>query len=165
MAGEKTGLFARSAKAGSPRQTDGRPKKRIVDTARGGVVNIVKRLADGWNDLPKQVSQWTIKRILKQAGFRWQRVKKSLQSQQDPILYAFFKQEIAFLQQEDKQGKIRLVFYDEAGFSQNPASVYAWLPQHSTVSLPALRGNVLTIAGFMQSDNTLCRAITLYAER
>jgi transposase len=119
------------------------------------VVNIARRVADGLESLQKQVSKWTIKRILKCSGFGWRRVKKSLESQQDPVMHAFFKQEIALLQQEHKEGKIRLVFYDESGFSQNPASVYAWLPQNSAVSLPALRGNVLTVAGFMQSDNTL----------
>lgn len=101
------------------------------------------------------MSKWTVKRILKQYGFRWRRVRKSLESQRDSIMYAFFKQEIIALQEEHKQGRIRLVFFDESGISQNPNSVYAWLPKGSNAKLPALRGNVMTIAGFMQTDNTL----------
>ncbi len=101
------------------------------------------------------MSKWTIKRILKQHGFRWRRVRKSLESQRDPIMFAFFKQEIIALQKEHSQGKIRLVFFDESGISQNPNSVYAWLPKGSNAQLPASRGNIMTIAGFMQTDNTL----------
>lgn len=56
---------------------------------------------------------------MKEYGFRWRRVRKSLESQRDPMMYAFFKQEIIALQEENKQGKIRLVFYDESGISQN----------------------------------------------
>ena len=88
------------------------------------------------------MSKWTIKRILKQFGFRWRRVRKSLASQRDAIMFAFFKQEVALLQEEHKQGMIRLVYYDESGISQNPNSVYAWLPKNSDAKLPALRGNL-----------------------
>lgn len=70
-------------------------------------------------------------------------------------MFAFFKHEIALLEEEHRQGKIRLVYFDETGISQNPASVYAWLPKNSDASLPAQRGNVMTVAGFMQKDNTL----------
>ena len=120
-----------------------------------GVVNIVKKFEYWFESLKKKASKSTIKRVLKEYGFRWRRVRKSLESQRDPIMYAFFKQEIIALQEENKQGKIRLVFYDESGISQNPSSVYAWLPKGSNAKLPAMRGNVMTIAGFMQTDNTL----------
>lgn len=101
------------------------------------------------------MSKWTIKRVLKAHGFSWRRVRKSLSSQRDPLMFEFFKQEIKALEQEHQAGKIRLVFYDECGISQNPASMYAWLPKGSDAQLPALRGNLMTIAGFMQTDNTL----------
>ncbi len=95
-----------------------------------------------------------MKRLLKSAGFSWRRVRKSLDSQRDMLMYAFFKEEIKLLQEEHKQGNIRLVFYDESGISLNPNSVYAWLPKGSDAKLPAMRGNIMTIAGFMQTDNT-----------
>lgn len=95
-----------------------------------------------------------MKRLLKSAGFSWRRVRKSLESQRDMLMYAFFKEEIKLLQEDHKQGKIRLVFYDESGISLNPNSVYAWLPKGSDAKLPAMRGNIMTIAGFMQTDNT-----------
>ena len=35
-----------------------------------------------------------------------------------------------------------------------PNSIYAWLPKDSRTKLPAMKGNIMTIAGFMQTDNT-----------
>lgn len=44
--------------------------------------------------------------------------------------------------------------YDESGFDLNPAPVYAWQAKGSQLILSVQRGNVLTIAGFMQTDNS-----------
>lgn len=118
------------------------------------MVNVVKKFEDWFEGMDKTVSVSTIKRLLKAAGFRWRRVRKSLESQRDMLMYAFFKEEIKLLQQEHEQQKIRLVFYDESGISLNPNSVYAWLPKDNSAKLPATRGNIMTIAGFMQTDNT-----------
>jgi hypothetical protein len=38
-------------------------------------------------------------------------------------------------------------------FYLNPISPYAWQGKGSTLSVPAKRGNVLTIAGFIKKDN------------
>jgi hypothetical protein len=105
--------------------------------------------------LDKKVSKWTLISILKAEKFSWRRVRKSLKSQRDEVMFRFFKQEIRELRQEQLQGLIHLWFYDEAGFSLNPASMYAWLPKENACELPAQRGNVLTVSGFLQVDNTL----------
>ena len=70
-------------------------------------------------------------------------------------MFNFFKEEIKHLRCQELDGKIQLWFYDETGISLNPTSIYAWLPKDSACQLPAQRGNILTIAGFIQVDNTL----------
>ena len=70
-------------------------------------------------------------------------------------MFEFFKQELASLRAAQSANQIVLWYYDETGFSLNPNAVYAWLPKNAKSELPAQRGNVLTIAGFFQSDNTL----------
>lgn len=82
-------------------------------------VNIAKKFEYWFENLKKKASKWTIKRVLKEFGFRWRRVRKSLESQRDPIMYAFLNKKLSALQEENKQGKIRLVFNDESGISQN----------------------------------------------
>lgn len=100
-------------------------------------------------------------RVLKSAKYTWRRVRKSMKKQRDEGLFEFFKQELIELCALDKKGLIRLWFYDESGFNLNPNALYAWLPwlppqkEAKNITLPAKRGNVLTVAGFLRHDNTL----------
>ena len=103
----------------------------------------------------KQFSKWTLIRLLQLHLFTWLRVGKSLESQRDEIMFQFFKQELALLRQEQRAEKIRLWYYDESGFNLNLTAMYAWLPAKQTLKLPAQRGNILTVAGFLSDDNTL----------
>ena len=99
-----------------------------------------------------------VKEVLKSAQYTWRRVRKSMKKQRDEGLFEFFKQELGELIALDKQGTIRLWFYDESGFQLNPNAIYAWLPpqkQAKNIELPSKRGNVITVAGFMRHDNTL----------
>lgn len=52
------------------------------------------------------VSRWTVKRLLKRAGFRWRRVRKSLKEQQDGVLMAFFTQELGLLKAAHRQAEL-----------------------------------------------------------
>jgi transposase len=105
--------------------------------------------------LDKQFSKWTLIRLLQLHLFTWRRVAKSLESQRDEVMFQFFKHELALLRQEQKAEKIKLWYYDESGFNLNPTAMYAWLPAKQTLKLPAQRGNILTVAGFLSDDNTL----------
>lgn len=105
--------------------------------------------------LNQAVSRWTVKRVLKQADFRWRRVRKSLREQQDPVLMAFFKQELGLLKQAHRQTQLDLWFYDETGLGLNPTGVYAWQGKDHSAHLPAQRGQGFTVAGFLTLENQL----------
>lgn len=132
-----------------------RRKKTVLSLCTGGVVNVALTCAEWLKTLGKKLSKWALIRILKAAEFSWRRVRKSLKLQRDALMFDFFKWEIKALEQEHAEGKIKLWYYDESGISLNPSVVYAWLPKENAYELPAIRGNVLTIAGFLQTDNTL----------
>lgn len=102
-----------------------------------------------------KLSLWMLKGIIKQAGFRWKRVRKSLKDQQDSVLMAFFKQEMHQLLQAHQQTELNLWFYDEMGVGLNPTGVYAWQAAKAAVHLPAQRGYGFTVAGFLSASNTL----------
>lgn len=127
----------------------------MVEHCKPGVINIGLWCSEWLKVLEKKVSKWTLIRILKASEFSWRRVRKSLKSQRDVLMFDFFHLEIKALEEDYQNGKIQLWYYDESGVNLNPNSVYAWLPKGKATELPAQRGNVLTIAGFFQSDNTL----------
>lgn len=61
-----------------------------------------------------------VKQVLKSARYTWRRVRKSLKSQRDEGLFAFFQTELAHLYAEAEQGLIRLWFYDSNQKKLNP---------------------------------------------
>lgn len=131
-----------------------RLRKKILEQAEPGIVNgrqFTKQVSD---QFALQLSWWTVKRILQQAGFTWRRVKKSLKCQRDEQMFSFFKEDIAHLRVMEQQGEIELWFYDESGFSLNANVPYAWQCKASEFTLPAKRGNVVTVAGFLRIDNS-----------
>jgi len=127
----------------------------LIHQAAGGVVNLKQWLAAHQQALAQIVSRWTIKRVLKEAGFRWRRVRKSLREQQDPVLMGFFKEELGHLKQAHRRAEIDLWFYDETGLGLNPGGVYAWQGKGQSAHLPAHRGQGFTVAGFLTLENQL----------
>lgn len=93
--------------------------------------------------------------MLKKAGYRWKRVRKSLKGQQDAVLMGFFKQELADLLDAHRQGQLTLWYYDETGLGLNPTGLQAWQAAESALCLPAQRGGGFTVAGFLSADNAL----------
>lgn len=110
------------------------------------VKHLVPYVADHFG---KKVSVWTIKRILKAAGYRYKRLRKSLKSKRDEVLFDFFRQEIRHLQALEEQGELAVFFFDEAGVTLMPAIPYAWQPTGKRYELPSCRSQNLTILGFM----------------
>lgn len=97
----------------------------------------------------KQVSIWTIKRILKAAGYGWKRMRRSLKHNRDEVLFSFFQQEIRELHQLEAQGEVDVYYFDEAGVNLTPVIPYAWQQKNQRYELPSVRSQNLTILGFM----------------
>jgi hypothetical protein len=79
-------------------------------------------------------------------------------SQLDETMFAFFTEELRALRHWQATGppgggEIELWYYDESGFQHNPNGLYAWQGPRWQATLPAQRGNVLTVAGFLTTDN------------
>lgn len=119
------------------------------------ISNLTQWLASHQSLLAQPLSLWTLKRILKRAGFRWKRVRKSLKDQQDGVLMAFFKDELEALKQAHQRAELSLWYYDETGLGLNPTGLYAWQSPHQPVHLPAQRGQGFSVAGFLSADNQL----------
>lgn len=101
----------------------------------------------------KQLSLSTLKRLAKQAGLRWKRVRKSLKSLRDPADFARCQRELQALQQQEEQGKIDLYYFDEAGFALASVVPYAWQAADSVLELPAQKAGRVNVLGFLTRHN------------
>ncbi len=77
-------------------------------------------------DLGISISIDTVKRICKQAGLVWKRVRKSLRIKRNQDKFDVATDEIKELIQQHKDKKIDLCYFDESGFTLEPCVPYAW---------------------------------------
>lgn len=101
----------------------------------------------------KQLSSWTIKRLLKQAGYRWKRMRKSLKQKRDEQAFLFFKEELRLLHEEEAKGALEVIYFDETGLSLTPVVPYGWQKKNEVYELPSVRSQNLTVLGFMNSKS------------
>ncbi len=94
-----------------------------------------------WRTLGIQLSVTTLRRGLRQAGYSWKRLRRSLKRQRDPVAFAACQQRLAALRQAEQRGELALYYADEVRFSRQAPVPYAWqLRGQPPVELPAERG-------------------------
>lgn len=134
----------------------GRPSK-IIPESKQELIELVKKsprslksvLAQLFEKFGVEVSTATLKRLCKQAGLCWKRVRRSLKSKRDPGLFAKSQQELAELTQQAEQKLIDLYYFDESGFTLTPCIPYAWQPIGQTIEVPSAKSKRLNVLGFM----------------
>lgn len=94
----------------------------------------------------------TLKRLCKQAGLIWKRVRKSLRSKRDPDLFEQSRQQLATLIEQSKQKEIDLFYFDESGFTLEPCVPYAWQPRGETIEVPCSKSKRLNVLGFVNRE-------------
>ncbi|MEI7575247.1 MAG: IS630 family transposase, partial [Methylotenera sp.] len=109
-------------------------------------------LAELSDKLDIDISHATLKRACKRAGLSWKRVRKSLKSKRDPVLFEKSRQQLEALIEQDKQGIIDLYYFDESGFTLDPCVPYAWQPIGKTIEIPASKSDRLNVLGFIKRD-------------
>jgi transposase len=68
-------------------------------------------------------------------------------------MFGFFKAELAELSQMEQAGQLTLWFGDQTAFHQNPHPVRAWQHPDLPLALPAQRGNLMGVLGFVRKSN------------
>ena len=141
--------LADQPKSGRPRLLNPEEEKIVlkeIEEDPRSVKNVQAKVAAETN---KQVSQWTIKRILKRAKKKWKRMRKNLSKKPDEELYQHKKKLIEKVKKNaEEYGAIDLVYFDESGFSLVPSVPYAWQPIGQTLGIPSTRSERLTVLGF-----------------
>lgn len=101
------------------------------------------------------ISEDTVKRILRGCGKRWKRVGTSLQSKRDAVKFQEAKRSIYSLQQQHKTGTITLTYFDASGFSLKPVIPYAWQNISDNIQLNSGHSVRYNVLGFMDLESNL----------
>ncbi len=103
--------------------------------------------------LKKNISISTLKRIIKKAGLRWKRVRRSTKNRRDEKEFQKIREEIDSLKQQQRDGIIDLFYSDESGFSLDSRVPYAYQPIGETLEISASKSRRLNVLGFLTTDN------------
>jgi transposase len=112
-----------------------KPKKKIIDTVNRDKPADHQLPGYGWTlkklrrwveqKLERQVSRSTLRSLLKQAGFSWKKSKKVL-AKAKPGQRAEFVERFQGYFEQLCQGKLRLIYVDEAHLHQDLVLGYRW---------------------------------------
>ena len=99
------------------------------------------------------VSHHTLRRTVRALGYSWKRMRRSLRTRRDQVLFAFFAEELALLHQAETRGELAVYYADECRFSRLAPVPYAWQRRgQPPVELPAERGKGgYSVLGFWQA--------------
>lgn len=137
----------------------GRPSKLSPENERKAI-ELVIEFPRSLKTVLAQLSEFTqvtlscatLKRLCKKAKLCWKRVRKSLKSKQDAVLFAQSQQQLKELAQQAAQKQIDLYFFDEAGFTLEPCIPYAWQAIGKNIEIPCSKSKRLNVLGFMNKD-------------
>ncbi len=100
-----------------------------------------------------QVHISSLRRLVRQLGYRWKRCRRSLRSQRDSVAFAACQAHLRTLHQAEARGEVAVVYVDECRFSRQAPVPYAWQRRGCPpVELPAVReAGGYSVLGFWQA--------------
>jgi transposase len=101
----------------------------------------------------KRISADTLKRILKQGGKSWKRLRRSSRSKRDEVECRASQKELAGFRVRAQAGEIDLYYFDGAGFTLDPCVPYAWQTIGETIEVPAATSDRLNVLAFLSLDH------------
>ena len=110
-------------------------------------------------ELALPLSLRTLRRLARLLGYSWKRLRRSLRTQRDTLLFGFFQHELAHLHQLEAAGQLAVYYVDECRVSRQAPVPYAWQRRgQPAVELPAERGaGGYSVLGFWQPAGATTR--------
>lgn len=154
---EKLGLegLKDKARSGHPGILSPSEKQLVIELCQQTPRSIPTIIATLFDQTNKRVSGSTIKRLLKQAGLRWKRIKKTMRNKRDEVEFRAAQSELKEFRKQHQEGEIELWYFDESGFNLQPCVPYAWQPVGQTIEIPSTHSKRLNVLGFLTPDNQL----------
>lgn len=140
-------------RSGRPSNLTEDEKEIAIDLLREDPKSIKKVIDRVIDKTGKTISAATLKRIARDTGLSWKRVRKSLKSKQDKKEFEKAKKEIETLEEQQKKGELNLYYFDESGFDLTPSIPYAWQPIGINLEIPSSRSPRINVLGFLDTTN------------
>lgn len=112
-------------------------------------------------EIGKQISDSTLKRIFHRGGLVWKRVRRSLTGFRDEADFRAAQAELLELRADAATGEFNLWYYDESGFCLQPVVPYAWQKIGETIRLPATHSPRLNVLGFLNPAQQRFRSLVI----
>ena len=141
------GLFD-DPRSGRPPKLSNEEADEAVKLLKEEPRSIKKALAATKEKTGQEISEWTLKRIAKNAQLRWKRMRKSVEGKRDQAEFERAQEEITTLHEQEAAGEVDLYYFDESGFSLTPEVPYAWQAVGETIEIPSSRSKRLNVLGF-----------------
>ena len=141
------GLFD-DPRSGRPPKLSNEEADEAVKLLKEEPRSIKKALAATKEKTGQEISEWTLKRIAKNAQLRWKRMRKSVKGKRDQAEFERAQEEITTLHEQEAAGEVDLYYFDESGFSLTPEVPYAWQAVGETIEIPSSRSKRLNVLGF-----------------
>lgn len=139
-------------RSGRPRVSSNELEIKAIEYVEQSPRSLKKVLAELSEKFGVRIDPSTLKRIRKRAGLSWKRMRKSLKSKRDSILFEECRKKLEGLIEQDKQGIIDSYYFDESGFTLEPCVPYAWQPIGKTIGIPSSSSKRLNVLGFINRE-------------
>ena len=140
---------------GRPPSLNEKEQKQALQLVEKDPRSIQQGLAKIEKKTGKKISRDTLKRLLKQGGKIWKRVRRGLRGKRDETDFRAVETELKGLREQAATGAFDLYYYDEAGFTLAPCISYAWQTKGETLELPAAASARINVLGFYNTGNDL----------
>jgi transposase len=112
----------------------------------------LKRIAD---EVGKLISGETLRTLLSTEGYIWKRMRRSTRARRDEAEFRAAEAELAAMRARVLAGTsaVDLWYYDEAGFTLQPAIPYAWQRVGQRLELASTHGPRQNVLGFFNLHN------------
>ena len=102
-----------------------------------------------------RISKSHLRRILKEIGFKWKRMRKSLKEDRNQEEFDNAKKEIKDFEEKHRSEEIELCYFDGSHFSLTPSVPYGWQKTGEEITLPSKKGGQQNVLGLLNLNGEL----------
>lgn len=148
------GLYNQRGRGRKPKSNLSQTKevKEWVKSEPKALNRIKHKIQKNWEI---NISKDTIKRIIKNLGMRWKRMKRGMKKSSDGWELEVKLPRLEVLKNQEKKGEIDLRYLDESGFSLKPYILYGWQETGKTITCKSCHSKQVNVLGLMNRKNEL----------
>lgn len=148
------GLYNRPGRGNKPKLNAAQQAqvRRWAAASPRQLKGVIAKIKETWDI---EVSQDTLKRVLKAGRMSWRRMRRVTAKRPPSGDYAAQRYALEWLKQLDAAGVIALYYLDETGFTLEPPVPYAWQTAGETLEIPSQKSKRFNVLGFMHRQNRL----------